>query len=59
MYICVENALIKGIHILHLLSMYQPVKLFFYCCAVHYGIYILFTHQQMHFSLNSKRLNLH
>jgi len=21
----------------------------FYCCTVHYGIYILFTHQQRHF----------
>jgi len=21
----------------------------FHCCIVHYGIYILFTHQQMHF----------
>ena len=27
----------------------------FYCCTVHYGIYILFTHQQMHFLLNLKK----
>ena len=31
----------------------------FYCCAVHYGIYILFTHQQMHFLFNLQSLNLH
>ena len=24
----------------------------FYCCTMHYWIYILFTHQQMHFLLN-------
>jgi len=28
---------------------------FFYCCTVHYGIYILFTHQQMHFLLNLEK----
>ena len=27
----------------------------FYCCAMHYGIYILFTHQQMHFLLNLEK----
>ena len=26
-----------------------------YCCTVHYGIYILFTHQQIHFLLNLKK----
>ena len=31
----------------------------FYCCTVHYGIYILFTHQQMQFLLNLESLNLH
>ena len=28
----------------------------FYCCNVHYGIYILFTHQQMHFLLSLETL---
>ena len=27
----------------------------FYCCTVQYGIYILFTHQQMHFLLNLEK----
>jgi len=27
----------------------QRVIYFFYRCTVHYGIYILFTHQQRHF----------
>ena len=27
-----------------------------YCCSVHYWIYILFTHQQMHFLLNLKKI---
>ena len=27
----------------------------FYCCTVHYGIYIFFTHQQMHFLLNLEK----
>ena len=27
----------------------------FYCCTVHYGIYILFTHQQIHFLLNLEK----
>ena len=27
----------------------------FYCCTVYYGIYILFTHQQMHFLLNLEK----
>jgi hypothetical protein len=27
----------------------------FYCCTVHYAIYILFTHQQMHFLLNLEK----
>ena len=26
-----------------------------YCCTVHYGIYILFTHQQMRFLLNLEK----
>jgi len=33
------------------------VKHIFYCFTVHYGMYILFTHQQMHFFLNWKSLN--
>ena len=28
---------------------------FFYCCTVHYGIYILFTHQQMRYLLNLEK----
>jgi ribosomal protein S26 len=28
---------------------------YFYSCAVHYGIYILYTHQQMHFLLNLEK----
>ena len=27
----------------------------FHCCTVHYGIYILFIHQQMHFLLNLEK----
>ena len=27
----------------------------FYCCTVHCGIYILFTHQQIHFLLNLEK----
>ena len=27
----------------------------FYCCTVQYGIYILFTQQQMHFLLNLEK----
>jgi hypothetical protein len=29
----------------------------FYLCTVHYGIYILFIHQQMHFLLNLEKFN--
>jgi len=27
----------------------------FYCCTVHYGIYIVFIHQKMHFLLNLEK----
>ena len=30
----------------------------FYCCTVRYGIYILFTYQQMHFLLNLEKYKL-
>ena len=34
----------------HEINMYICKRLFyFYYCTVHYGIYILFTHQQIHF----------
>jgi hypothetical protein len=33
--------------------------IFFYCYAMLYGMYTLFTHQQMHFLLNLESLNLH
>ena len=29
----------------------------YYCCTVHYGIYMLFIHQQLHFLLNLEKLN--
>ena len=31
-------------------------KYMFYRCTLHYCIYILFTHQQMHFLLNFEKL---
>ena len=30
-------------------SMLNSITILFVVCTVHYGIYILFTHQQMHF----------
>jgi len=36
MYICVENALIKGTHISRLLSVYQSVKLCFFSIQTNY-----------------------
>ena len=39
------------------LTLYKEKILWyiFYSCTVHYGIYILFTHQQMHFLLNLEK----
>jgi hypothetical protein len=31
---------------------------YFYCCTVHYGSYILFTHQQIQFLLKLEKFNL-
>jgi hypothetical protein len=39
---------------LHLLS---PTQNRFNCCTLHYGIYILFTHQQMQFLLKLEKFN--
>jgi hypothetical protein len=41
------------------LLMLIKLLVFFYCCTVHYGVCILFTHQQMHFLLYFKNLNLY
>jgi len=30
----------------------------FYCCTVHYRIYILFTHQQMNFLLDVEKFKI-
>jgi len=37
------------------MALFKEVNTDFYCCTVRYGIYILFTHQQMHFLLNLEK----
>jgi len=54
LYLFIVNFWHDVAHELQIIQLWT-VFFFFNCCTVHYGIYILFTHQQMHFLLNLEK----